>query len=241
MLTVLLLVLLAVVAGVLSGVVGTGASLVLLPALLWAYGPRVAVPVMAIAAVLGNLGRVVAWWRVIAWRPTVAYAAGGVPAAVLGARVLLTIPQAVADGVIAAFFLAMIVARRTGVAARWRFRVRHMIVAGAVVGFLTGMLFSTGPLSVPVFTGYGLGGGAFLGSEAAASLLIYAGKLATFGAAGALPAVVVVRGLLVGGALLAGSVIARRVVERIGVRTHATLIDIVLAVGAATMIVAMVR
>jgi uncharacterized membrane protein YfcA len=97
------LLLLAIVAGVLSGVVGTGSSLLLLPPLLLIYGPRVAVPIMGIAAVLGNVGRVVAWWRHIDWRATVAYAVPGVPAAALGAHTLLTIPQPVADGAIAAF------------------------------------------------------------------------------------------------------------------------------------------
>jgi hypothetical protein len=94
---------------------------------------------------------------------------------------------------------------------------------------------------VPVFTTYGLGGGAFLGTEAASSLLLYAGKLVTFGFAEALSGVTIARGLSIGGALMVGSIGARHVVERIGVHTHEILIDIVLAVGAATMIVAMVR
>jgi uncharacterized membrane protein YfcA len=50
-------------AGVLSGVVGTGSSIILLPILVWLYGPKAAVPAMAIASVLANLARVIAWWR----------------------------------------------------------------------------------------------------------------------------------------------------------------------------------
>jgi uncharacterized membrane protein YfcA len=231
---------LAIVAGVLSGVVGTGSSLVLLPVLLWAYGPRVAVPVMGIAAVMGNVGRVVAWWRHIAWKPTMAYAVPGVPAAVLGAHTLLAIPEPMADGAIAAFFLAMIAARRGRAVARLRLHLWQMSLGGAMVGFLTGMLFSTGPISVPIFTAYGLSGGAFLGSEAASSLLLYAGKLATFGFADALSPTVVTRGLLIGAALMTGSLIARPVVDRIGSHTHEILIDIVLAIGATTMLLAIV-
>jgi uncharacterized membrane protein YfcA len=55
---------------------------------------------MGIAAVMGNVGRVLAWWRRIAWRPVVAYALPGVPAAALGAHALLTIPPAVVDSVL---------------------------------------------------------------------------------------------------------------------------------------------
>jgi uncharacterized membrane protein YfcA len=53
------------VAGTISGIVGTGASLILMPVLVVAFGPQRAVPIMAIAAVLGNIGKVLAWWRLV--------------------------------------------------------------------------------------------------------------------------------------------------------------------------------
>ena len=136
---------LALLAGVLGGVVGTGSSMVLLPALVFFYGPRVAVPVMAVAAVMGNVGRVLAWWRRIDWPPVVAYALPGIPAAVLGAHTLLTIPPRVVDGCLAAFFVAVGSAASVRGAGAWRVRLWHMVIAGAVVGFLTGMILSTGP------------------------------------------------------------------------------------------------
>jgi hypothetical protein len=164
-----------------------------------------------------------------------------VPAAALGAHTLLTIPPTVVDGALAAFFIAMIAIRRSAVIKRWRFTTWHMVLAGAIVGFLTGLAFSTGPLDVPIFTAYGLSRGAFLGTEAASSLLLYAGKLATFSAAGALTGATVIRGVVIGAALMFGSIAARRIVDRIGLRTYEILIDLVLAVGAATMILAIVR
>ena len=47
--------LIALVAGALGGLVGTGSSLVLLPALVTMYGPRVAVPIMAIGSIMFSL------------------------------------------------------------------------------------------------------------------------------------------------------------------------------------------
>ncbi|OBF23049.1 hypothetical protein A5725_10015 [Mycobacterium kubicae] len=230
--------LLALAAGALGGLIGTGSSLVLLPTLVMMYGPRVAVPVMAIAAVLANVARVAAWWRHIRWRPVLAYAIPGLPAAAVGAHTLLTIPQAVVDGSLGVFFFAMVPVRRIIATRQWRVRPWQLSVAGAVVGFLTGMILSTGPLSVPVFTGYGLSGGAFLGTEAASSLVLYAGKMATFGQLGALPPVVLVRGLAIGTALMIGPFLARPVVRRLGPRTFALVIDVVLVVAGAGMFVA---
>ena len=75
----------AVIAGAISGVIGTGSSLLLLPLLVQAFGPLEAMPIMAIAAVLGNVSRVVVWWKRVDWRAAGAYAVTGVPAAALGA------------------------------------------------------------------------------------------------------------------------------------------------------------
>jgi uncharacterized protein len=234
-LVLVLLFALALAAGVLGGAVGTGSSLILLPALVLFYGPRVAVPVMAVAAVMGNVGRVAAWWGRIAWRPVVAYSLPGIPAAVLGAHTLLTIPPRVVDACLAAFFAAMLPLRRLTARARWRLRLRHLALAGAVVGFLTGLVLSTGPLSVPVFTAYGLTGGAFLGSEAASALLLYAGKLVTFQDAGVLSPVVVGRGAVIGAALMGGSFLARRLLRDVPPRRYGLLVDAVLAAAALGM------
>ncbi|KQO61327.1 sulfite exporter TauE/SafE family protein [Curtobacterium sp. Leaf261] len=240
MLTLALLSALAIAAGVLGGVVGTGSSLILLPVLVVLYGPRAAVPIMGIAAVMGNVGRVIAWWRDIRWRPVLAYSLPGIPAAALGAHTLLSIPPGIVDVCLAAFFLVLIPARRVVARRRMHIRLWQMAAAGAVVGFLTGLVLSTGPLSVPVFTGYGLSGGAFLGSEAASSVVLYLSKLSAFEAAGALPGDVLLRGLVIGSALLIGSVAAKSIVRRLHPRAFGLLIDGVLVVGAVGMLLALV-
>jgi uncharacterized protein len=241
MVALLVLFVLALGAGALGGLVGTGSSLVLLPVLVTMYGPRVAVPVMGIAAVMANVARVAAWWRQIRWGPVIAYAVPGTPAAVLGAHTLLTIPQTVVDGLLGVFFVAMIPVRRIAAARQWRVRLWHLAIGGAFVGFLTGLILSTGPLSVPIFTGYGLSGGAFLGSEAASALLVYAGKMGTFGELGALNAAVVARGLIIGTALMIGPFATRTIVRRAQPHHYAILIDLVLVAAAAGMFIATLK
>lgn len=161
----------------------------------------------------------------------------GTPAAVLGARTLLTISPTFVGGCLAAFFVAVILLRRLAARAQWTLGLRAMVIAGAVVGFLTGLIFSTGPLSVPIFTGYGLTGGAFLGSEAASSLLLYGGKLATFGSAGVLNAHVLTRGVVIGTALMIGSPLARRVFRNVKPHRYELLIDGILVIAASGMLV----
>ncbi len=48
-------------AGALSGIIGTGSSIMLLPVLVYQFGPKQAVPIMAIAALMSNIAKVMAW------------------------------------------------------------------------------------------------------------------------------------------------------------------------------------
>src|SRR5262249_29165750 len=85
------------VAGTVSGIVGTGATIILLPVLVFAFGPRQAIPIMAIVALMSNFAKITAWWRQIDWRACGAYALGGVPGAALGARTMLSLPPRTVD------------------------------------------------------------------------------------------------------------------------------------------------
>jgi uncharacterized membrane protein YfcA len=212
-------------AGTLGGIVGTGSSLVLMPILVVMFGPRQAVPIMAVAAILGNLGRVLAWWRDIDWRACGAYCTTAVPGAMLGARLLLTIPPGVAELALGVFFLGLIPVRRWLARRSFRLSLTHLMLLGAPLGVLTGLVVSTGPLTVPLFTFYGLERGAFLGTEAAGSIGVYAAKVATFQALGAFPLEVLLQGLLVGLTLMAGSFIGRFVVLALSPGAYRNLID----------------
>lgn len=227
-------------AGCLSGVIGTGSSIMLLPVLVHAFGPKQAVPIMAIAAVLANLSRVLAWWREVDWKAVAAYALTGVPAATLGARTLLALPASIVELSLGIFFLSMIPVRHLLMRLRWKASLWHLAVAGAVIGFLTGIVLSTGPLSVPVFLAYGLLKGAFLATEAASSLFIYLGKVVTFREFGALPVEVILQGLIVGLSLMAGTFAGKALVLRMSAAAHGRVLDGLLLVAGLALLAAAV-
>lgn len=228
-------------AGTLGGIVGTGSSLVLMPLLVVMFGPRQAVPIMAIAAIMGNLGRVLAWRREIAWRSCFAYCTTAVPGAMLGARMLLTIPPGVAETALGVFFLSLVPVRRWLAKREFRLSTTHLMLLGAPLGVLTGLVVSTGPLTVPLFTFHGLERGAFLGTEAASSVGMYVAKVATFQSFGALGAEVVLQGLIVGLTLMAGSFIGRFVVLALSPGAYRTLIDGLMVCSGVTLLWAAVR
>lgn len=233
-----LIVVLAVglIAGILSGIVGTGSSIMLVPILSSIYGPKAAVPIMAVASVMANLSRILAWWRDVDWRAFATYTATGVPAAFFGARTLLILPSRAVDLAIGTFLIAMIPGRRWLAGKMLRLGLRHLALAGAIVGFLTGIVVSTGPVSVPVFIGYGLVKGAFLATEAAGSLSIYLTKALTFGAGGALPWEDFLKGLIAGSSLMAGAFIAKPFVLRLAPETFRHVMDALMLASGGTML-----
>lgn len=226
----------ALVAGCLSGVIGTGSSIILLPVLVFAFGPKEAVPIMAVAAVMSNISRVALWWRDLNWRAFLAYSLPGVPAAALGARTLLALPSPVVEGFLGVFFLVMVPVRYRLARMNLHIRWWQLSIAGAVIGFLTGLVLSTGPLSVPAFTAYGLLKGSFLATEAASSLALYTSKVVSFRELGALPMSAIVKGLIVGASLMLGGVAGKAVVMRMSPGQFDAILNGVMIVSGLSMV-----
>ncbi len=241
MMTYALVLIVGYVAGTVSGIVGTGATIILLPVLVYEFGPRQAIPIMAIVALMSNFAKITSWWRDIDWRAVGAYALGGIPGAALGARTMLALPPTAVDIALGVFFLVMIPGRHWISRSNIRLGPVGMAFAGGAIGFLTGIVVSTGPISVPVFTAYGLAKGAFIASEAAGSLALYISKATTFRSLGALPLDIVLRGLITGSSVMAGTYTARLIVERLSVAAFQHLLDGVMLVSGASLLWAAMR
>ena len=236
-----LVLMLGLVAGTVGGMVGFGSSIMLMPALVLVFGPREAVPIMAIASIMGNSSRVAAWWREVDWPAAAAYSATGIPAAALGATTLLTLPPGVIEAVMGVFFISMIPVRRWMARQHWKLNLWHMAVVGAAIGFLTGLVVSTGPINAPFFLMYGLVKGAYLATEALASVAVYLTKAITFRRLGALPVEIIIKGLIVGSSLVAGAFIAKRLVLKLDNGKFKLMMDGLLLVAGVTMLWAALR
>ncbi|UPK30254.1 sulfite exporter TauE/SafE family protein [Bradyrhizobium sp. 195] len=224
------------IAGTISGIVGTGSSIMLMPVLVYAYGPKEAVPIMAVASVMANFSRILAWWREVDWRACAAYSVTGIPAAALGARTLLALPSRAVDLAIGLFLIAMVPVRHFLARHDLKANLWHLAIGGAIIGYLTGIVVSTGPLSVPLFLFYGLSKGAFLATEAASSLGLYLSKSVTFERFGALTADVALKGLIAGSSLMVGAFVAKRFVLHLKPEMFRLLMDGIMLAAGVTML-----
>jgi len=224
------------IAGTLSGIVGFGSSIMLMPVLMIVYGPLQSVPIMAVAAIMANLSRIMVWWREVDWRACAAYSVTGIPAAALGARTLLALPSHAVDISIGLFLIAMVPVRHWLARHQLKLSLWHLAVGGAVIGYITGIVVSTGPLSVPLFLFYGLTKGAFLATEAASSLGLYLSKSVTFERFGALTSDVAIKGLIAGSSLMSGAFIAKRFVLRLEPDIFRLIMDVIMIAAGLAML-----
>jgi uncharacterized membrane protein YfcA len=112
----------------------------------------------------------------------------------------------------------------------------QLAIGGAAIGYLTGIVVSTGPLSVPLFLFYGLTKGAFLATEAASSLGLFLSKSATFQRFGALTPEVGLKGLIAGASLMSGAFIAKRFVLRLEPDAFRVIMDGIMIVAGLSML-----
>ena len=200
-------------AGTVSGVAGFGGALLLLPVLAFAVGGK-AVPILTVAQLLGNLSRAAFGRRDIRWRPALVFSAGAVPASLVGARLFVELPAALILRLIGVVLLLMVVLRHTAPGRR-TMPESLLAPAGAVVGFLSGVAGSAGPLGAAVFLGLHLPAQAYVASEAVTAVLMHLTKGLTYSRYAAMTLDDLVSGVALGASLALGSWTGRKLIERL--------------------------
>jgi len=216
----------ALIASTLAAVAGFGGAAVLLPVLVAAVGVRDAIPVLTVAQLIGNASRV--WFNrgrvdlpVVGW-----FAVGGVPLAFLGGLLFAQAPLAPLTRLLGAFLIVVVAWRRLRPRATWRPPLRSFALIGAASSFLSALLGSVGPLMAPFFLAYGLVKGAYIGTEALATVVMHVTKLLAYRQAAVLSPIGVLTGLAIGPIMILGSYLGKRIVDRISARAFVLLIEV---------------
>lgn len=152
----------AVIASTIGGVAGFGAGVIMIPLIAWIMGVKATIPVLTVAMLIGNGARVWFSRREINRRVVLAFLVGAVPTGILGAMLYSRIEGPWISRILGVFLLSAVPLRHWLVAHDIRVRLPHFPAIGAVFGFLSSLVGSTGPVMSPFFLGYGLTRGAFV-------------------------------------------------------------------------------
>ncbi len=224
-------------AGVLGGVIGFGTTIILMPALVYFYGPIQAIPVIALVATVANLSRIFLWWGSINWKVCFVYSLTAIPAVILGVNTLVTLNEQLVEITLGLFLILLIPIRRWMRRKNFYLKLWQMSLVGAGIGFLTGIVATTGAINTPFFLAYGLTKGAFLGTEAASTLSILFTKGITFHQLGFLNTTAIIQGLLIGSCVLAGSIFSKKIVLALPEKRFLLLMELVMFISGASILV----
>ncbi len=227
---------LGLAAGVLGGVIGFGTTIILMPALVYFYGPIQAIPVVALVATVANLSRIFLWWSVINWKVCFVYSLTAIPAVILGVNTLVTLNDQLVEITLGIFLILLIPIRRWMRNQNFYLKLWQMSLVGAGIGFLTGVVATTGAINTPFFLAYGLTKGAFLGTEAASTLSILFTKGITFHQLGYLNNTALIQGLLIGSCVLVGAIFSKRIVLALPEKRFLLLMELVMLVSGVSIL-----
>jgi uncharacterized membrane protein YfcA len=225
----------AVLAGFLSGLSGFGAGLVMSAYLGPLLGAKVTIPVLAIAMILTNAGRIWAFRGVVSPRHALLVLAGAVPGSFLGALLLASLSEPVADLILAIFLILSVPLRRYAARRQIGISDTGLVIGGIAVGASSGVSTGSGILLLPLLLGAGLAGPVLLATDSMVSLTLNVGRAIAFGSVGLLDWELLAFGLAIGAATVPGSRIAAWLVSRTSIRLHTLLLETLVIVVALVM------
>lgn len=226
----------ALLTAVVGGVAGYGTGLLMPLVLVPIVGAESVVPIMGIAALIINAGRVAAFRHVVDLRRSLIVLATALPATLVGAWFYTRLSSAGAQFVIGAVLIVSVPLRRI-----LRGRGFHLgeggLAVGAVgFGAISGAAAGTGVILVSLLMAAGVGGAAVIATDAAISVFVHLAQVTVFGVAGVLDAKVVAVALVIGVCAIPGAFVARAIVDRISIHVHTAILDAVVLLGGGLMV-----
>jgi hypothetical protein len=208
----------------------------LLPLLVATVGVREAVPLLTIAQLIGNLSRAGLGFSQIRWAPVGLFLLGAAPLSIVGALSFVQLPKDWVMRAIGAAILAFVALKYLGVL-RAKPGSLTLILGGSVVGFLSGLVGSAGPLGAALFLSLGLPPVAYIASEATTAIAMHGLKTIIYQQYITLDRGFWFLAALMGVAMVLGTWSAKRYIERMPREKFQHFVAILLVAIAVYMVV----
>jgi uncharacterized membrane protein YfcA len=214
-----------------AGVVGFGGGVVILPILVWSFGPREAIPMIAIVQSMSIIARSFLNRREVSWPVVKWFAVGAVPVSLIASFLFLITPATILVRVLGFLILLLVAYRRTSWGRKATIRLRAFAPIGAGVGFVSGFLGTPGPMAAPFFLSHGLSGRAYIGTFSACLLVTQVPKMAVFGSNALFNNRVLLVGFGIGSIAFLGALLGRFIMGKIPQRWVEFLIEGLMVMG----------
>lgn len=194
-----------------STVAAGGAATIVLPILGFVAGVEVAVPAVALAALMANPSRAWLFRRYIDWSVARWLIPGSLLGALFGAYSFSLLPPQWLQILLGLFLISTLFQLRFGQSQR-RFTIKApaFLPVGFLVAFSSGIVGGSGPVLNPFFLNYGTLKEALVATKAINSFVMQAAKLVVYGSLGVMTYNVTQFGLALGAGALVGTYLGKR-------------------------------
>jgi uncharacterized membrane protein YfcA len=221
----------AFLAAVLGGLAGYGTGLVLPIALAPVIGVANIVPVMAVAMMINNASRVLAFRREIQWPHVRRMLILGLPTCLLGAWGYTRLEARWIALLLGVFLLASVPLRRALQRSNQRLGTGGEVAAGGVFGVIEGGMTGTGVILISMLMAAGVQGAGLIATDAVISTVLSLAKVVLFGGVARLDPALAITGVLVGLCAAPGAFVARAVLTRLPQQLHLRIMEAVVVCG----------
>ncbi|MBU4438549.1 MAG: sulfite exporter TauE/SafE family protein [Firmicutes bacterium] len=223
-------------AAFISGAAGFGGALLLLPVLSWSFGPAMAVPILTLAQLIGNLSRAYFGFKEIAWKPVMIFIAAAVPLAIIGALSFVSLPK---DAVmrLVGFFVLIFALLKLIKILNFRPGNKTLLLGGGLTGLLSGLVGSGGPIGAAVFLSLNLSPMGYIASEAVTASAMHIVKTIIYQKYLAIGFTEIIISLLMGVFMILGTKAGKKLIEKMDKDKFTTFVTLLLGIIGIMMVI----
>jgi hypothetical protein len=218
----------ALIASIVAAIAGTGGGIILLPVLVSVFGIRDAIPMYAVAQLIGNLSRVVLNRQSVQLSVVFWFCVGAIPFSILGAWLFTKLQDNNLLNILGAFLILSVVWRHLNGRPITTFNSKFFALIGAIFSIISAIVGSAGPFLAPFYLSYGLVKGAFIGTEALGTAAMHITKLASYQGLGVISLNTWINGISIGPVMIIGSFIGKNILDKLTTRTFMFIIEVLI-------------
>ncbi len=223
-------------AAAISGAAGFGGALLLLPLLTRTIGATMAVPVLTLAQLIGNLSRISVGYKQIQWKPVLIFTAGAVPTAIFGAWSFAVVPKDVITRIIGAAIIVFVILKFFKLILFKPGNIT-MVCGGALVGLMSGLVGSAGPLGAAIFLSLNLPPVAYISSEAVTATVMHIVKTMVYQKYIGIGIKEVSIGLFMGASMFLGTWVSKKIIDNMPKEKFVRFVGILLCLVGLQMLI----
>ncbi|NPV89555.1 MAG: sulfite exporter TauE/SafE family protein [Firmicutes bacterium] len=223
-------------AAAVSGAAGFGGALLLLPLLTKTLGTTLAVPILTIAQLIGNLARAALGYKEIKWKPVILFTLGAVPMSIVGALSFIAVPKdLITRGI--GFVIVLFVTLKYFNILRLETNNCIMFIGGGIVGLISGLVGSAGPIGAALFLSLNLSPISYIASEAVTATAMHIAKTFIYQKYLGIGLKGLEIGLFLGVAMISGTWAGKKVIDKLPKEKFVKFVGVLLVVVGLQMII----